>query len=927
MHVSVHHIKPHRDPCLGECEFEFNSGRCFTGGGSGGGGSAPANTTSQNTTTYIQDVPNWEQQYLSNLLGQASTEAQQPYQQFPGTQVAPLTSDQTQSFSNIENLANNGSWQPTQNAGIMSAAQGANTANNIAGAGSPYYQASAGYNPLAAASPFLGAAANTATPQGISQYLSPYTGNVVQGLVNTANQEWNQTLMPSINDSFVGSGQYGSGRNAQVLGQQANNFETNLNTSVANALQSGYGQASTNAANQAGLLGSLGNTAASATGAQAANLQGAGAGLGNLAATQSSAQQAAGANLANVGNTALNSGITANAALQDVGQQQQQQSQNNINVAEQNFTNQNQWPETQTSFLSDIIRGLPAMGTSGTQATQTPTTNNMIGSVSPLSTLAGTLLGAGGVGNVSGSAGAGTKKGGLIKGFAAGGLVDPPTPDQIDSELQHPGEQVSPLQMASAQIPSSTQLPANPYSAPERPQFNPLQAANDNPANDNQERGLQLLAMARGFLTPAHSGTEAFGNALGGLEGSIYKQPVLEQAQQQVVGGGMANQMSALGLQRAQAMQPFLLSQMSNLGGMSPSTSGTSSSDSGGGPSVADQAGAQALRWAYMGGKPEDISKAYLSLYEHNPQLAGAIKAAQEGETIEKTPQGTFAKGKDLVGPGTKALAGEGSTDQAQTADVPVASDGKPVLYGLPSISAPDPTGMPSYRTPNTETGVGQTKIFQEADNKANEAMNANLSSLQSEQFRLKELGGIYKDVHAGTLVAQNPEFFNKLAAIGFADSPDTIKQLGGTQAAMQNHILQIINQIKDTNANLGGAPTRTFGSEIHSLMEEGENPGNQPGGLFKVLTEAKGMVDHHIDMVKGWNAIGGLGNRAANGYTMRPDDYVRQWSLNHNIDDYKQAAEKEIGPLKGMEGNPNVTKWMIQNGKLMKVPALTGGQ
>ena len=46
-----------------------------------GGSSAPA---APSTTTTIQDIPAWEQGYVTNLLGQAQTEAAQPYQQFPG---------------------------------------------------------------------------------------------------------------------------------------------------------------------------------------------------------------------------------------------------------------------------------------------------------------------------------------------------------------------------------------------------------------------------------------------------------------------------------------------------------------------------------------------------------------------------------------------------------------------------------------------------------------------------------------------------------------------------------------------------------------------------------------------------------------------------------------------------------------------------
>lgn len=565
----------------------------MSGSGSGGGGSAPSNTTSQNTTTYIQDVPQWEQQYLSSLLGQAQTVAAQPYQQFPGQQVAGFTPEQTQAFSNVSNLVNNGPWSGLNAAANDQAMAGANTANTISSSGSPYLQAAANYNPLAAASPFIGAAASSATPQGISQYLSPYTNDVVHGLVNTANQNWNQNIMPGVNDAFVGHGQFASGRNAEVLGQAANNFQTNLNTSVSDALQSGYNMAGQQAATQAGILGNLANTAGSTAQAQASNLANVGTGLGNLAATQSGAQGAAAANLSNTGQASLNTGITAAAALQGVGQQQQNLAQQNLDVAKQDFQTQAMWPQTQTSFLSDIIRGLPAMGGSGTSATQTPTTNNMIGSVSPLSSLAGSLVGAG-------AAGVGAKRGGLIHGYASGGEVDGVgIPENIDIQsllegLRNIGQssdnsssEMSPsAPTASASHPDdgieipfpppSTSIPPVGDEAPISAALNdwsgndvanhdeaPISAAltekasTSNPSSlpttsssPSQLRNYQLLAMAKGFLTPAHSGSEALGNAIGNYAEVGLKGPHYEGEQQDVVSKQISNATTYAGLAR-----------------------------------------------------------------------------------------------------------------------------------------------------------------------------------------------------------------------------------------------------------------------------------------------------------------------------------------------------------------------------------------
>lgn len=929
-----------RDPCLGELPDSFGvykPGACFTGGGSsGGGGDVPANTTSQNTTTYIQDVPQWEQQYLSNLLGQAQTVAGQPYQQFPGVQNAEFTPDQLAAFGNVENLTNPSSpWAANQNQASTAAQAGAQTASGIQGAGSPLIQASTAYNPLAAASPFMGAAANANTPGGISSFMSPYTQDVVGGLVNTANQNWNNNIMPGVNDAFVGSGQFASGRNAKVLGDAANTFQTNLNSQVANTLESGYGQASTNAANQANTLGNLANTAASATGAQAQNLQSAGTNLGNLAATQSGAEGASAQNLANVGQTGLNTGITAAAALQGVGQQQQQLGQANINTAMQNFQNQTMWPQEQTGFLSSIIRGLPAMGGSGTQASQTPTTNNMVGSVSPLSTLAGTIFGAGGVGGASGAASIGRKKGGLIREMATGGAVTPPpTPDEIDAEMAQ--QQQGPL--------------SGMVSAPQMPTASPLQAAtpqayaNQNLQGDeSRQRSMQMLAMARGFLTPAHSGAEALGNAFGGLGGAIANQPHDQLAQEQVVGGDIANQMSRFGLSRAMAMNPMIMQKMQAM--MQPGSEETPSADN-------------AMFYA-LAGMP-DASKVALSQYEHDPKLAGRTKAEQENNTNFITPEGTYVKGSQmgsapapqpapLTSVAANALepppAPKAPRDAAFMPDAPkpanddalFALDGKPFVPGVEQgMVQPDPSAIPRINaTPssNTKSGVEAVNVATKAQTekiyKGDETLTSSLSSLNKEQFRIDELMKLYHATQAGTAMAHLPELTGQLVAAGIIQDPSTIHGLADLQTAAADHIMQIIQQIKDTNSNLGTQPTRTFSSEVSGMIDNGENAKLQPEALYKLLTQAKALTNYQADMVRGWTRIGGTGNRVgAQGYTLAPDTYAQKFMDTHEVGDYLKKIEGETKPFRGMQNAPQVTRWLVKNGKLVKdQPSLTGSQ
>lgn len=555
---------------------------------SGGGSSAPAQPS---TTTQVQDIPAWEQGYVTDLLGRAQTISNQPYQQFQGPQVAGFTDPQTQAFSNIEDAG--ATNQANQAAAMGQANQGANTINGIYGSGAGDINAASSYNPLAAVAPYLGAAAGynsaaaaqpwlnqaagyqsaatqAATPQGIQSYMSPYTNDVVNGIQNEANLNWNQNIMPGVNNEFVGSGQYGSGRNAQVLGQAAGNFQTGLSANVANALQSGYTTAGNQAATQAGILGNAansaisgGNAASSAQGTQisnllnqanaagtstqqqASNLLGQGQALGNLASTQGGQQLNAATTIGNLGSQNAATNLTQNQALQAVGQQQQQLNQTNLNTAMQNFQNQVNYPAQQTEYLNQIIRGLPAPSVATSSSQTTPAY-----SVSPLSALGGAGTGALSLlGNNGQTIGTAVKEGGLIKGYAQGGQVDDSEMDQ-DSDVvpldyasyDDLGQPANLTQDANTVADASTMPESAPTQSP--PPLASLDTADtkNNNVNPNAPLGLtqsqmqqnELLALARGMLTPSLGGSTAaaFGQGLGNMQEVQTEQQKMMLAQQ-----------------------------------------------------------------------------------------------------------------------------------------------------------------------------------------------------------------------------------------------------------------------------------------------------------------------------------------------------------------------------------------------------------
>lgn len=319
---------------------------------------------------------------------------------------------------------------------------------------------------------------------------------------------------------------------------------------------------------------------------------------------------------------------------------------------------------------------------------------------------------------------------------------------------------------------------------------------------------------------------------------------------------------------------------------------------------------------------------------EYNMRTAGIKKAAEESAIPRITPQGTYATipvGRSAaisppvtapvvqpIQPSSKIptetnIMPNPTANTPKQVETPLAGDGKPLFGDNAKIVPPDPTRNPKWPTANTNTDVNQIKLNQESLQKGDQALTAESQSLGQQQAQLNNLIDVYKNMQSGTLTMQNPEFMNKLVALGVVTDPSQIKDIAGAQIATQNHILQVIGQIKDSNANIGGGTaTRTFGSEITNLLEKGESSKAQPEALWNVIGQAKGLVDHHLDKIKGWQAIGGRGNRMANGTTMLPDDYSQNFDINHNISDYRDKALKDMGPFKGMAGNTTPTNSVL---------------
>lgn len=178
-------------------------------------------------------MPAWYADAMQGLTTQAAAIAAQPYNPYPGPQVASLNDLQNQGIS----AAGGVGAMPNQ---LYNSA-----ASNLSSASNP-----------------------TLDQNTFNSYLNPYTSGLNNTIAQLGQQNLTQNLLPAVNDTFTAAGQFGGSRNADFTDRaiQATNQDV-LNAQSQN-LQSSYNNAMTNYQGALGRqvtagqsLGSLGATA------------------------------------------------------------------------------------------------------------------------------------------------------------------------------------------------------------------------------------------------------------------------------------------------------------------------------------------------------------------------------------------------------------------------------------------------------------------------------------------------------------------------------------------------------------------------------------------------------------------------------------------------------------------------------------------
>lgn len=259
-----------------------------------------------------QTMPTWLMDMYRSLYGQAASVAGQEFTPYQEARLAAPTADTLASQQAVRQAQ--GQWQPYYQQGLGALSQ----AQQLA-------QGSATYDPAK-----------------LQQHLSPYTSGVVDEIARLGTRNLQENILPGINSTFTGAGQFGSTRNADFTNRAIRDVSRDIAGQQANALNTAYTNSNQNYLDwsKQGLGGasSLGQTA------------------GGLSALASAGQ---GSQYKDI------------AAQEAIGNAQRQDTQSQLNLAYQDFLQQQQYPQTQLGWWSNLMAGNSAPLTAGSPVTMT----------------------------------------------------------------------------------------------------------------------------------------------------------------------------------------------------------------------------------------------------------------------------------------------------------------------------------------------------------------------------------------------------------------------------------------------------------------------------------------------------------------------------------------------------------------------------
>lgn len=373
-------------------------------------GKVPAGSSVKALSTSTT-MPDWYTNYGMDILANQQALAARPFQAYTDASGNPLqrfagfTGDQEAGFEATRQGVN--VFRPELN---LASQQTQNTFGRSGyGAAQPMFQQAGQYTAqsttptgLNMAQPFLQQAGQTSV-SNIGQYMNPYIEQVSNRIGQMGLRTLNEQLLPGISDKMIAAGQFGGTRQAELMGRALRDTMEGISAEQSKALQQGYtgalSAAGTDLARQATLASTAGNlgTAQQQALAQAGQQMGAlGQQIGSLYNADTANQLAAAARMADLAQQRQTQELTGAGALQQIGAQQQDLAQKNLDFARSEWERQQAYPQQQLTAMQGALgavagavpKTVEEFGVVPNSVPSTSTTQNVL---SGLATAAGIL--------------------------------------------------------------------------------------------------------------------------------------------------------------------------------------------------------------------------------------------------------------------------------------------------------------------------------------------------------------------------------------------------------------------------------------------------------------------------------------------------------------------------------------------------------
>jgi len=380
-------------------------------------------------------LPDWYTNYAQDILAGQQAVSNRPMPLFQGPRIADFTADQQKGFEATRegaftfrpelNTASTKTQDVFGRSSVGAAQPYFNQATAMSGLGAaqPFFNQATGMSGLTAAEPrleqgagllagsanalglqmaqpYLGAAGQSAATT-VGQYMNPYTENVVNRIGELGTRSLREQVLPGIEGEMIRAGQFGSTRQAELMGRAIRDATEGISAQQSQALQQGYGQAQQAAQTDLARQAQLASTAGGLGGAQQQALLGAGRGMadigqtlgaltqaqqqmltdigkssgtltqgqqqlladvgrstGSLYGQDTQAQLSAANQLASMAQQRQSQELTGAGALSQIGAQQQAQTQRNLDLASSDFDKQFAYPQQQLEAMTRTMQGV-----------------------------------------------------------------------------------------------------------------------------------------------------------------------------------------------------------------------------------------------------------------------------------------------------------------------------------------------------------------------------------------------------------------------------------------------------------------------------------------------------------------------------------------------------------------------------------------